>query len=129
MLLSVLNRTQLFVVLIIGGLATALGENAEVRLFTKMPRAHFTKFGGTAPALRGCLAPWGLFERSAEPTVMLSESIAGRGIHSGRSRASAAKYPRFDTCHHVQADAFFRARTQIVAAGSIAHERRRPNAR
>ena len=31
--------------------------------FTKMPRAHFTGFGRTAPAVRGCLAPWGLFER------------------------------------------------------------------
>jgi len=85
-----------------------------------MPIAHFTGFGGTAPAVRGCLAPWGLFERFGPANGNAQRVNSRGGIHSGQSRASAAKYPRFDTCHHVQADAFFRARTQIVAAGSIA---------
>ena len=98
-----------------------------------MPIVRFTGFGRAVPAVRGRFALRSFSNGSAQPTVMLSESIAGERIHSGQSRASAANIvPRFDTCHHVQAVAFFRARTQIVAAGrfsGFANERRRPNAR
>ena len=84
-----------------------------------MPIVHFTGFGRTAPAVIGCRCG-GFSDGSAQPTVILSESIAGEEFTAANYELVPAKYPRFDTCHHVQADAFFRVRTQIVVAGSIA---------
>ena len=45
MLLSVLSRTQLFVVLIIGGLATALGETAAN---PNSPKLHPKRLASTS---------------------------------------------------------------------------------